>query len=78
MQLYEEILLSLLRSSDSDFFGKTVKEIVELECYKALKEIKEVIEDNSLNDEECFMKIEEIVCIFELIGSNGGTRHDFG
>ncbi len=78
MLLYEEILLSLLRSADSEYFGKSVTEIVELECYKALKEIKDVIEDDLLDDEECFMKIEEIVRVFESIGSNGGNRHDFG
>ena len=37
-----------------------------------------VIEDDSLEDDECFMKIEEIVCAFENLGSGGGNRHDFG
>lgn len=54
------------------------KEIVEMECYKALQKIKAIIEDDSLEDTECFMKIEKIVCLFEQIGSNGGSRHDFG
>ena len=40
--------------------------------------IKAIIEDDSLEDKECFRKIEEIVCAFEEIGSNGGSRHDFG
>lgn len=55
-----------------------VKEIVELTCYKALTEIKRILEDSTLDDKECFEKIEEIVCIFESLGSNGGSRHDFG
>lgn len=52
--------------------------IVELESYKALQKIKTIIEDDSLEDKECFMKIEEIVCLFEALGSDGGNRHDFG
>ena len=44
------------------------KEIIETESYKALQKIKEIIQDSSLDDKECFMKIEEIVCIFEALG----------
>ena len=40
--------------------------------------IKEIIEDDTLDDPECFMKIEEIVCVLEEVGSSGGIRHDFG
>lgn len=53
-------------------------QIVEGRCYLALQKIKAIIEDDSLEDEECFAKIEEIVCVFEEMGSNGGGRHDFG
>ena len=51
--------------------------IVEMECYKSMQKIKTIIEDDSLNDEECFIKIEEIVRVFEKLGSNAGDRHDF-
>ena len=40
--------------------------------------LKAVICDDRLSVSECFMKIEEIISIFETLGSNGGTRHDFG
>jgi len=53
-------------------------QIVELACYQALKRIKEIIEDDEFSDSECFCKIEEIICTFEELGSNGGCRHDFG
>ena len=46
--------------------------------HKTLTISKAVIHDDSLTDNECFMKIEEIICVFEALGSNGGTRHDFG
>ena len=56
----------------------TVAEVIEGQCYQALEKIKAIIDDDSLKDPECFHKIEGIVCALEEIGSNGGTRHDFG
>ena len=83
MELYQEILrhiladekiqVSFLELTDSD-----VTKIVELECYRALRKIKAILEDDSLEDSECFYQIEEIVCVFEGLGSDCGSRHDFG
>lgn len=80
MELYEEILLyHLQKMLDETHTSKTDPcLIVESICYQALKKIKAIIEDDSLDDPECFMKIEQIVCALENIGSSGGTRHDFG
>lgn len=52
--------------------------MAKLKCYQALEKIKAVIRDDSLSDEECFMKIEEIICVLEDLGSGGSGRHDFG
>lgn len=49
-----------------------------MECYQALRKIRAIIEDDSFEDRDCFMKIEEIVRLFEELGSDGGSRHDFG
>ena len=68
MELYEEILETIQLNAEK---------FVEMRCYQALQKIKTIIEDDSLNDRECFYKIEEIVCVLESIGSNGGFRHDF-
>ena len=81
MELYKEILAHALTygevkitfSEDCD-----LSKIVENECYQALQKIKAVIEDDSLDDPECFEKIEQIVCVLESISSGGGFRHDFG
>lgn len=82
MELYKEILVKIRenRKIEVAFSNLSINaiEIVELESYKALQKIKEVIQDDSLNDKECFMKIEEIICLFEELGSGGGNRHDFG
>lgn len=41
------------------------------------KELLAVLEDDSLGDRECFMKIEEFVRVFEKAGSTVEYRHDF-
>ena len=53
-------------------------QIVEGQCYQTLCKIKAIIEDDRLDDSECFQRIEEIIHAFEEIGSGGGIRHDFG
>jgi len=72
MDLYQEILISALSKEKMRIIFPDLeinaKEIIETESYKALQKIKEIIQDSSLDDKECFMKIEEIVCIFEALG----------
>lgn len=82
MELYKEILIHALAYGDIKitFPGQEldIGQIVEGECYKTLQKIKAIIEDDSLEDDECFMKIEHIILALEEIGSSGGIRHDFG
>ena len=82
MELYKEILAKVLATKEVKITFSDLqidsKEIVEMQCYQALQKIKAVIQNDSLTDNECFMKIEEIISIFETLGCNGGTRHDFG
>ncbi len=82
MDLYKEILAHALAYEEVrvTFLGQEpdISKIVEGACYKALNKIKAIIEDDRLEDKECFMKIEEIVNVLEEIGSSGGNRHDFG
>ncbi len=61
-----------------DGVGATVAEIIEGKCYQTLQEIRKILNDHTLSDENCFAQIEEIVCAFERLGSDGGSRHDFG
>ena len=51
---------------------------MEARCFDILWKTKEVIDDESLNDPECFQKIESIIQLLEDAGSSGGVRHDFG
>ena len=79
MELLKEILAKVLENDEINIvfphLTLTAAEAVETECYKALQKIKTVIENDSLSDFEC---VEEIVRIYESIGSSGGNRHDFG
>ena len=82
MDLYKEILIHLLENEDIEIrfpnLEISTERLIEIESYVALYKIKTIIEDNSLNDKECFLKIEKIIQALEEIGSNGGNRHDFG
>lgn len=82
MELYKEILFKILQTerAENNFsdLGCSSEKIVEMESYKALKKIKAIIEEDSLEDMECFYKIEKIIEVFEGLGSGGGSRHDFG
>ncbi len=80
MELFKELLISGLQNKiyEFDFINdKTLKEIVENQCYKALLQIKQTLEDEKLSDQDCFIKIEKILCVLE---ENGVfcSRHDFG
>ena len=79
MELYEQILLHLLKNEPA-LCTQTMEQLafsIEQTCYQTLKKIKAVTEDDSLEDRECFYKIEQMICLFEEIGSDGGNRHDF-
>ena len=82
MELYEEILAHYLSKESAQLVFPNLKlnatQIVELQSYQALQKIKAILNDASLSDFDCFQKIEEIVCVFEDLGSSGGIRHDFG
>ena len=80
MALYEDILKCDFHEQDrmSEEQMELICKIVEGVCYQTLQHIKSILEDDSLEDEACFEKIEAIVCLFEEIDSGCGTRHDFG
>ena len=81
MELFKEILVAALTQRMMELGypdPQASAALVEGESYRALCRIKAVLEDDRLEDPECFQKIEEIVQIFEALGSGGGGRHDFG
>ena len=81
MELWKEILAQYLAREQAQIVFPNLKldcaAVVEGECYQALQKIKAILEDERLEDKECFLKVEEIVLMLEKLGSNAGTRHDF-
>lgn len=82
MELYAEILAHYLSQEKAQIIFPDLRfntnEIVEQKCYQAICKIKEIIQDETLEDAECFSRIESVICTLEELGSNGGNRHDFG
>ena len=58
--------------------GEEMERLMRERCVQALREIREVLDDDTLDDPECFQRIERIVEIYEALGAGGGSRHDFG
>lgn len=81
MKLFQDILKEILMEEEVQVVFPNLKmspsELVEMRCYMALRKIKKILEDDTLDDKECFAKIEEIVHIFEVMGSDCGTRYEF-
>ena len=82
MKLYTEILAHYLSQKDAQILFPGIdldaNTIVEMECFRVVQEIQAVISDDSLEDDECFEKIERIVANLEHKGISCGSRHDFG
>lgn len=81
MELYKEILTRILEQEEVvefPHFRIKPEKIVETTCYRALEKIQAILRDDRLDDEECFLKIEEIVRVLEKLGGDVGGRHDFG
>lgn len=78
MELYHQILAEYFASSQKFDQEINTAQIVEGRCYQTLLKIKQIVENDGLSDDACFQRIEEIVCLLEDLGSNAGSRHDFG
>lgn len=73
---FSEKLQAAVTPSDGEKQSLLAELMKDAAC-RALEDIRKVLDDDRLDDRTCFWKIEEIVKIYEEIGSNGGSRHDF-
>lgn len=78
MELYHKILAEYFAEYGNLDEKINAAEIVCDRCYQALRRIKQILEYDSLEDPERFWRIEEIVNTLEELGTDAGTRHDFG
>ncbi len=77
--LYSQILgweaLRFLREEDESF-SKRVKEI-DSRAVRVLEEIRTILDDETLDDPECFARIDRIVSVINE-SDIGTSRHDWG
>ena len=81
MELWQSILLHILQNSKAEVIFPQIHDLATLfesECYQTLLKIKAIIEDETYTDQECFLKIEDIILEFEKYISLDSNRHDFG
>lgn len=82
MELWREILCTVLEHQTAEVIFPNLrlelKEIVELTSYQALQRIKEILDNETWNDAECYQKIEQVIQVFESLGDDSISRHDFG
>ena len=73
---FSEKLRAAVTPSDEEK-QSLLAELMDGAACRTLEEIREVLDDERLDDQNCFQRIEEIVRLYEKLGSNGGSRHDF-
>lgn len=82
MDFFKAILISALKEGElevtSPWSDETFVRVCEGKCYQMLSDIRDIIADDSVDDPECFLRIESIVSLFEREGISAGNRHDFG
>ena len=80
MELWRELLISGLQDTNNkieNVSDKALGEILESKCYQVLLEIKRTIDDEKLQDADCYIRIEEIIRVLEE-NCVFCDRHDFG
>lgn len=77
MELYEKILYEAIAKDMIPGIQIDLTQLVESRCYRVIEEIYDIVADDTLDDSECFERIEAIVCALERLGIGGGGRHDF-
>ena len=82
MNLYEQIICNILSREPAQIYFPQLRldftKLVQNSCCLAVMHIKEIIDDPTLDDPQCYRKIEEIIRVYEQLGSDGGFRHDKG
>lgn len=82
MELFTHLLIKALEGQKVEVrfpdAEANLSEKIESVSLVTLRRIREIVMDDTLNDAECFKKIEEIVCTYEQLGIHCGVRHDFG
>jgi hypothetical protein len=77
MEEYQSILVETIAREVIPSLEIDSAKLVEMKCYQTILKIRHILGDESLDDPECFWRIEEIVSAMDQLGVGGGGRHDF-
>ena len=77
MEEYQSILVETIAREVIPSLEIDSAKLVEMKCYQTILKIRRILGDESLDDPECFWRIEEIVSAMDQLGVGGGGRHDF-
>ena len=74
----ELIRIVLDRPQEAPVSAEEICRAKKTRAYRLLRGIQEALQDDTLQDPECFWRIEHLVCLFEENGLDAGVRHNFG
>ena len=77
MEIYEQILARAIAEEMIPKLRIDSERLMEMKCCQTLLQIYDIVADDTLDDPECFIRIERIVCALEDLGIGGGGRHDY-
>ena len=79
MEFYRQLILDgLARGALTVTLDPETRRWMEDRCMQTLGRIRAILEDEELDDETCFLRIEGIMDAFEQMGYTVANRHDFG
>ena len=78
MELYYKILAEYFAEYGYPDEKLDREKIIRDRCYLAVCRIRGRLEGNTMEDPECFWRIERVVNTLEELGLDAGNRHDFG
>ena len=79
MQILQRMVADMLSRGEVMLsLPQETMDYVEKRCFVLLEQIRQILADDTLDDPECFQRIESIVSLLESNGIDCGTRHDFG
>ncbi len=79
MEIINEVAASMIgRGEIKLILSPEVAMYAESRCMEILDRIRQIVSDDTLDDPECFRRIEAVICEFERYGIDCGQRHDFG
>ena len=79
MQVLQRMVADMLSRGEVTLsLPQAMMDYVEKRCFVLLEQIRQILADDTLDDPECFHRIESIVSLLESNGIDCGARHDFG